>query len=477
MKYDVVIGLEVHSELKTQTKAFCGCKNEFGSMPNTNCCPVCLGLPGALPVVNKKSVEYAIKAGLAFNCSISNYTVFERKNYFYPDLSKAYQISQLEFPLCENGYVELLLEENNKKIRLNRIHMEEDAGKNLHDDFTNSSLVDFNRCGVPLIEIVTEPDLSSSDEAVEFLNQVKETLVYIEVSDGKMQEGSLRCDVNVSLKPKGSETLGNRTEMKNLNSFKAVKRAIEYEIKRQEKLLDDNKTIAQETRRWDDIEGKSYSLRTKEESQDYRYFPDKDLLPITVEDSYVEEVKSILPKLPNERRKEYTTNLNLPDYDAKVLTQNKEVANYFENCLQILNEPKRVSNFIMSHVLRLLKLENEEENNKINVTEKQLCDIINMAKAGEISSSGAKVLFEKCWETQKDPKVLCEDLGLKQVSDESELENIIKNIIKENPQAVTDYEGGNKRALTFFIGQVMKATKGKANPAVVNKILKEQLNR
>ncbi|MGD9900983.1 MAG: Asp-tRNA(Asn)/Glu-tRNA(Gln) amidotransferase subunit GatB [Spirochaetales bacterium] len=478
MKYDIVIGLEVHSELKTNTKAFCSCKNEFGGMPNINCCPVCLGLPGALPVANKTAVEYTIRAGLAFNSIINNEAIFERKNYFYPDLSKAYQISQLEKPICVGGSVEVELEDGTTKhVSLNRIHMEEDAGKNMHDDFLGISMVDFNRCGVPLIEIVSEPEIYSSDEAVRYLDQIRQTLIYIGVTDGKMQEGSLRCDVNVSLKEHGCKVLGNRTEMKNLNSFKAVKRAIDYEVERQASLLGEGKTIDQETRRWDDNLGKSFSMRNKENSNDYRYFPDRDLLPINITEEYIAEIKKHLPELPISRKKRYIDKLGLPEYDAKVLTNKKAISDFFEECLTIFNEPKAVSNFIMSHVLRVLKEDLDTENINIKITAQNLCAIIKMAKNAEINSSGAKTLFEAVWETGKDANDLVESLGLKQVSDEGQIEKIVLEIIDANPQAVIDYKAGNTRAITFFMGQVMKMTKGKANPGIVNKLIEEQLNK
>ncbi|MDD4211746.1 MAG: Asp-tRNA(Asn)/Glu-tRNA(Gln) amidotransferase subunit GatB [Clostridia bacterium] len=476
MKYDIVIGLEVHSELKTQTKAFCSCKNEFGGQPNTHCCPICLGLPGALPTTNKTALEYTIKAGLAFNCKINNQAVFERKNYFYPDLSKAYQISQLEKPSCVNGYVTIDTLSGEKNIRINNIHMEEDAGKNIHDDFAGVSLVDFNRCGVPLIEIVSEPDLSSADEAVSYLEQIKESLVYIGVTDGKMQEGSLRCDVNVSLKPEGSKILGNRTEMKNLNSFKAVKRAIDYEVERQAKILDNDGRITQETRRWDDAKEESTSMRGKENSQDYRYFADRDLMPIIVEDDYVLEIAKNMPMLPRARRQYYINKLSLPEYDANVLTQDKIVSDYFDECLKILNEPKLVSNFVMSNVLRLSKSNLTPDIIEIRITPENLCDIIIMANNNVIISSGAKTLFEECWNSSKTPKVLVKELGLEQVSDESELLKTVTDIIEANPQAVQDFKKGNKKAITFFMGQVMKATRGKANPEVIKKIINQQLN-
>jgi len=476
MKYDIVIGLEIHSELKTQTKAFCACKNEFGATPNTNCCPVCLGLPGALPTTNKTALEYTIKTGLAFHSHINEEAIFERKNYFYPDLSKAYQISQLEKPVCEGGYITIPTENGEKDIHLDNIHMEEDAGKNIHDELSMSSYVDFNRCGVPLIEIVSKPDLSSSDEAVSYLEQVRETLVALGVSDGKMQEGSLRCDVNVSIKPAGSPVLGRRTEMKNLNSFKAVKRAIDYEVSRQIKLVESGKEITQETRRWDDNLGESFAMRNKENSQDYRYFPDRDLLPVTISKEYVEELKQSLPMLPHEKRKYYVNELKLPEYDANVLTLNSDISNYFDACLNLLNEPKAISNFIMSHVLRVLK-ESLEENTKILVTPNNLCDIIKMTISGEISSSGAKTLFEACWETGKDANLLVDELHLKQINDESAFVAVIQELIDANKEAVQDYKNGNEKTLTFFMGQTMKATKGKANPNIVRKILLELLNK
>jgi aspartyl-tRNA(Asn)/glutamyl-tRNA(Gln) amidotransferase subunit B len=475
MKYDIVIGLEIHSELLTNTKAFCSCKNEFGGMPNTHTCPVCLGLPGALPVVNGKAIEFAIKAGLAFNCEINSEAIYERKNYFYPDLSKAYQISQLEKPICVGGVVKINTKNGEKQINLNRIHMEEDAGKNIHDSFLNKSLVDFNRCGVPLIEIVTEPEITSSEDAVLFLEEVRETLIYIDVSDGKMQEGSLRCDVNVSIKPKGREELGNRTEMKNLNSFKAVKRAIDYEVIRQTKLVDNGERIAQETRRWDDDKGEGYSMRTKENSNDYRYFPDADLLPIKITRDYVNEIKETIPRLASVRRKHYVNELKLPEYDAKVLTNDRAISDYFDKCLDFYNEPKAVSNFIMSHVLRLLK-DSDEESIVIPIKPSGLCDIIKLAKEGVISSSGAKTLFEAVWESGKEPNELVEELGLKQMNDEGTIEKIVDELIDNNPQVVEEYKAGNKRTMTFFIGQVMKQTRGKANPGVVSKLLNKKLN-
>ena len=479
--YDLVVGLEIHSELKTNTKAFCGCRNKFGSQPNTNCCPVCIGAPGALPVLNKKALEYAIMSGLALDCKISNYTVFERKNYFYPDLSKGYQISQLEHPLCINGKLDIKTNDNTEKtIRINRVHMEEDSGKNIHDNISNTSLIDYNRSSVPLIEIVTEPDISSSDEAVAFLEKIKESLVYIGVTDGKMQEGSLRCDINVSLKPKGSKNLGNRTEMKNLNSFKAVKRAIDTEAKRQAELLDKGENIPQETRRWDDLEGESYSLRSKETSQDYRYFPDPDLIPIKVTDEYVQSIKENMVELPSTRRQRYINKLGLPKYDAKVLTDRIDVSDFFESCLKILNKPKNVSNFIMSNVLRLLKEDEQEFDEKdvqIKIEPKQLCDIIMMLENEEINSTSAKTIFEKVWQDEGQPKELVDKLNLRQNNNTSELEGIIKEIVDSNPQVVSDYlKTKNDRVLKFFIGQVMKQTKGSANPKVATDLIKQYIS-
>ena len=470
MKYDTVIGLEVHCELKTKTKCFCGCKNNFGDEPNSNCCPVCLGFPGALPVLNKKAVEYAVIAGLAFNCSINNESVFERKNYFYPDLSKAYQISQLEKPLCVNGYVEINVDGKPKKIRLNRIHLEEDAGKLIHDGI-GGTVVDYNRGGVPLIEIVTEPDISSAEEAVAFLEALKNTIAYTGISDVKMEEGSLRCDVNLSVKPSDSVVLGTRTEMKNLNSFKAVYRAINYEQKRQIEEIEDGHKIVQETLRWDDNIGESKSMRSKEDSQDYRYFPDPDLLPVYISNEQIESLKNSIPKLPSELKQIYL-GYGLSDYDASLLVESKAISDYFNEVLSYVNEPKIVANFIINEVLRKLKECNE---NKMKAQE--LSELVTLVAKKEISATAGKQVFEKMWETGKSANALVEELGLKQVNNDDELLSYVVAAIQNNPQSVADYKSGKLSAIGFLVGQVMKASKGKANPQKVNEMLKAELEK
>lgn len=467
MEYDVVIGLEVHCELKTKTKCFCGCKNEFGSEPNSNCCPVCLGFPGALPVLNRTAVEYAIMAGLAFDCEINKYSVFERKNYFYPDLSKAYQISQLEYPLCINGKVNINVNGVKKVVRLNRIHLEEDAGKLVHDG-VHGTVVDYNRGGVPLIEIVTEPDISSADEAVAFLETLKNTISYTGISDVKMEEGSLRCDVNLSVKPKGSEKLGTRTEMKNLNSFKAVYRAICYEQRRQIEELEDGNKIIQETLRWDDSLGETKTMRSKEDSQDYRYFPDPDLLPVKISDAELEEIKNKLPVLPQKRFENYLE-LGLSEYDANLLVSNKTVSDFFEEVILKVNNAKLVANWIINEVLRVAI------DNKILVSSLNFAKLLNMVNSKEISSTAGKQVFEKIWNSNLDSEQVVENLGLKQISNTDELKNIVNEVVNNNPKSVADYKGGNVKAIGFLVGQVMKLSGGKANPQVVNTLLKEAL--
>lgn len=477
MDFEAVIGLEIHSELKTTTKNFCSCQNKFGASPNSKVCPVCLGLPGALPVPNKQAFLYCIKAGLSFECDINDVAIFERKNYFYPDLPKSYQISQLEKPICLGG--KIVFDDDagqEKSIRLNRIHLEEDAGKLVHDGMLNASLIDFNRCSVPLIEIVTEPDIRSSSEAVKVLETIKETLKYIEVSDCKMQEGSLRCDVNVSVREKGSNNLNNRTEMKNLSSFKAVQRAIDYEISRQIKLYESGKPVITQTLRWDDVLGENFGLRSKEGSNDYKYFPDPDLLKIKIDKEYVEEIKQNLARLPRVRRKEYTQTLGLPEYDAKVLTNDKKISDFFEEAIKKFNNPKQVSNFIMSDILRLMKQNelNLEENITISVD--NFVNLLKMLDRKEITRTTATTILENVFETNEDVNACAERLNLKISDNTEEVVEAVKEIIKNNPQAVADYKGGNQRTMTFFMGQVMKALKGKAKPDVVTKILKENLD-
>ena len=475
-EYKLTIGLEIHVELKTETKAFCRCKNQFGAPINTNTCPVCMGLPGAIPTINKKCVEYSIKAGLAFDCDINKVAIFERKNYFYPDLSKSYQISQLEKPFCINGKVRYKLGGEEKFTRLNNIHMEEDAGKNVHDTKLQKSFVDFNRCGVPLIEIVTEPDIHSADEAVATLMAIKETLVAIGVSDCKMQEGSLRCDVNLSVAPKDSEKLGTRTEMKNLNSFKAVHRAIEYEAKRQIEALERGETIHQITLKWDDNLGKNEPLRSKETSNDYRYFPDPDLLPVNVTNEFVEKIKLSMPELPYDRKNRYMQEYGLPKQDAETLTNSSIVTNFFEECLKLKNEPKVLCNWIATDIMRKLK-ESLDDEPQITISAKNFVELVDMFQNKEITINNARELLDRVWETDESVVKLAEELGLKQDNNEESVRQFVLEVIQNNPQAVADYKAGNERAMTFFVGQVMKLSKGKANPQTTRNILQEELNK
>lgn len=474
MSYLAVIGLEVHNELKTNSKVFCSCKNEFSLEPNINCCPVCTGMPGSLPVLNKQAVAYTVKAGLALNCDINTTPRWERKNYYYPDLPKAYQVSELEQPICLGGYLEINTENKLKKIRINHIHLEEDAGKLVHSSF-GGSLVDYNRGGVPLIEIVTEPDLSSADEALTFLEAMKALLKYIGISDVKMEQGSLRCDVNVSLHKQG-EPLGTRTEMKNLASFKAIHRAITCEIKRQNEILCSGGKVIQETRRWDDEEGRSYTMRTKEDAQDYRYFPEPDLVPVNISREFVRKAKETLPMLPKARAQKYVEQLKLPQYDAEILTSDKILADFFDECVLNFDNPKMISNWIMTEVMR----KNKEQNSEDIVLPLKADNFAKMLKLyadNIINQNAAKTMFEYMWDkdSQADPKTLIEKLNLGQISDEGELEKILSEIIKNNPEAADDLRNGNKKATAFFVGQAMKATKGKANPKTVNDLLEKLL--
>jgi aspartyl-tRNA(Asn)/glutamyl-tRNA(Gln) amidotransferase subunit B len=469
-----VIGLEVHSELSTKSKIYCGCTTEFGGEVNTHCCPICTGMPGTLPVLNEKVVEFAIKAGLAMNCEITKYSKQDRKNYFYPDLPKAYQVSQFDLPLCKNGYVDIEVDGKTKRIGITRIHIEEDAGKLMHDQWETGSLVDFNRCGVPLIEIVSEPDMRSAEEAKALLEKIKAILEYLEVSDCKMQEGSLRCDVNLSIRPFGQEKFGTRTEMKNLNSFRAIGRAIEGEEKRQRELIEDGGSVVQETRRWDDIKGSSYSMRSKEEAHDYRYFPEPDLAPIVTTDETIKKIKSELPELPDERRKRYIVEYSLPEYDAWLLTSSKVLAHYFEEAAKASGSPKMVSNWMMGDMMRILKERNLEYEN-IPFKPADLAELISLIEKGTISGTIAKTVFEDMFETGKNPSSIVQEKGLTQMSDEGELIAIVKEVLAQNTQSVEDLKAGKDRAFGFLVGQAMKATKGKANPQIINKILKELL--
>ncbi len=474
--YEIVMGLEVHAELSTKTKIFCSCPTEFGGEPNTHCCPVCMAMPGTLPVLNEKVVEYAIKAGISTNCEIARNSKNDRKNYFYPDLPKAYQISQFDMPLCEKGYVEIETEEGKKKIRLTRIHIEEDAGKLNHDEYGRGSLVDLNRAGVPLIEIVSEPDLRTAKEVESYLRKLKSILEYIEVSDCKMQEGSLRADVNVSVRKKGATEFGTRTEMKNMNSFKSIVRAIEYEADRQIDVLENGGKIDQETLRWDDVSGKTFSMRDKEDAQDYRYFPDPDLLAIKMNDEYIEEIRKNLPELPESRKKRYIEEIGLPEYDANLLTASKYLSNLFEGASAICNNPKAVSNWIMTDITKELN-ERELEPDQIPFTAEQLGNLVVLIDKGTISSSIAKKVLVELFENPKDPMKIVESKGWIQISDEGAIKEVVLKVLQNNAQSVADYKAGKDKALGFLVGQAMKETKGKANPGMLNKMFLEELNK
>lgn len=479
MNYEVVIGLEVHVELKTKTKIFCSCPNEFGSEPNTNVCPRCLGLPGTLPVLNEKVLEYAIKAGLALNCEIAEFSKFDRKNYFYPDLTKAYQISQFDLPICEHGYLDINVDGNHKRIGITRIHMEEDAGKLVHEGDTisvsDSSLVDYNRAGVPLIEIVSEPDMRSAEEAKAYLEKLKAYIEYTGVSDVKMEQGSLRCDANVSVRPFGQKEFGTRAEVKNLNSFRAVQKAIEYEVERQIELIEDGGKVVQETRTWDDAQGITLSLRGKEEANDYRYFPDPDLTPLIISRDYVEEIRKTIPELPDVKKERLISEMGLPEYDAGVITSSKGLAVFFDETVAIYPDAKKVCNWLMVEFCRLLNSESVEIENS-QVKPEKLAALLKLVDDGKISGKIAKTVFEEMFISGKDPEAIVEEKGLVQISDEGTLGAMIDKIIAENPKSVEDYKSGNKKALGFFVGKIMKETQGQANPGMVNKMLTERLD-
>ena len=474
--YEIVIGLEVHSELSTKTKIFCSCSTEFGGEPNSHCCPICMAMPGTLPVLNKKVVEYAIKAGLATNCTIARFSKNDRKNYFYPDLPKAYQISQYDMPLCTKGYVEIETENGPKKIGLTRIHIEEDAGKLNHDEYGRGSLVDLNRAGVPLIEIVSEPDLRSAEEVDSYLKKLKSILEYIEVSDCKMQEGSFRADVNVSVRKKGEEKLGTRTEMKNMNSFRSITRAIEYETIRQIEILEQGGKIEQETLRWDEISGKTFSMRDKEDAQDYRYFPEPDLAIINVSDEMIDSIKKTLPEMPEVRYKKYVEEYKLPEYDSKILTSSKYLSDLFEKATKICNNPKSVSNWIMTEVTRILN-EEEKEPSQIPFTAEQLGKLILLIDKGTVSSKIAKKVLEELFKNPQDPENIIKEKGLTQISDEGAIKEVVQKILEANPQSIADFKAGKNKALAFLVGQAMKETKGKANPQMLNKMFLDELNK
>jgi len=473
--YEVVIGLEVHSELSTRTKIFCSCSTEFGGEPNTHCCPVCMAMPGALPVLNKKVVEYAIKAGLATNCEITRFSKNDRKNYFYPDLPKSYQISQYDMPLCTEGYVEIETKNGPKKIGLVRIHIEEDAGKLNHSEYSVGSLVDLNRAGVPLIEIVSKPDLRSVEEVDSYLKKLKSILEYIEVSDCKMQEGSLRADVNVSVRKKG-EPFGTRTEMKNMNSFRSITRAIEYEAERQIEVIEQGGKIEQETLRWDEISGKTFSMREKENANDYRYFPDPDLAIINISDEMINEIKNTLPEMPESRKERYIKEFKLPEYDSNILTASKYLSDLFEKANKICNNPKAVSNWIMTDITRILN-EQAKEPNEIPFAAEHLGSLIVLIDKGTISSKIAKQVLEELFENPKNPEEIIKEKGWIQISDEGEIKEVVLKILEANPQSIADYKAGRDRALGFLVGQAMKETRGKANPQMLNRMFLEELNK
>lgn len=474
MKFDTVIGLEVHAELSTKTKIFCSCTTEFGGAANTHTCPVCLGLPGTLPVLNERVVEYCIRAGLALNCSIAEFSKMDRKNYFYPDLPKAYQISQYDLPLCRDGFLML---DSGKIIRINRIHIEEDAGKLCHSaELARYSLVDYNRAGVPLIEIVSAPDISTPEEAVEYLEKLRRILEYLEISDCKMEEGSLRCDVNISLKPAGAEKLGTKTELKNMNSFKALGRALAYEIKRQSELLAEGKAVTQETRKWDETKQRTLPMRSKEETHDYRYFPEPDLIPIELDRDYVAKIAESLPELPEEKRRRFIEDFGLPEYDADLITGSKQLADFFEAVNERYYNPKAASNLIMGELLRLMG-EKELKLKDIPVKPDYLGDLLKLIDLEEISFSMGKKVFERMFLTGAPPEKVIKAEGFRQISDESELLTVINKVIKDNPQSVQDYLGGKEKAAGFLVGQIMRETKGQANPKAIKKLIIEELEK
>ena len=475
MKYETVIGLEVHAQLQTNTKIFCGCETKFGEEPNTRTCPVCIGMPGVLPVINHRAVEYSIKTGLATHCTISSSSRFARKNYFYPDLPKGYQISQYELPLCEHGYVEIVVDGKPKRIGITRIHLEEDAGKNLHQAAGNASLVDLNRAGTPLMEIVSEPDIASSEEASEYLKNLRSILRYIEVSDADMEKGNFRCDANVSIRPAGSKELGTRTEIKNVNSFKFVQKALEYEIKRQAKLLDGGERVVQETRLFDSEKGVTFSMRSKEEAHDYRYFPEPDLVPVMIARGEIENIRKTIPELPDAKRARFAIEYAIPEYDADMLTQSRALAAYFEAAVKGSGKSKIVSNWIMGELTRLLNA-NGVEIEACPVSPERLAGMITMIDEGVISTKMAKTVFEEMYTTGKDAATIVKEKGLVQVSDTGAIEAIIDDVIQANPAQTKEYRAGKEKLFGFFVGQVMKASKGKANPDMVNQLLKKKLN-
>ena len=476
MEYEVVIGLETHAELATITKLFCGCSTKFGAEPNTHVCPICLGMPGVLPVMNKKAFEYALKAAVALDCEINRFTNFDRKSYYYPDLPKNYQISQNYYNLGVDGYMNMSVNGTMKKVRIHNVHLEEEAGKLIHPEETGAdySLVDFNRAGVPLLEIVSYPDMRNVDEVENYMQTLRKILLYTEISDCKMQEGSLRFEASISLRKKGSEKLGDRVEIKNLNSMKSVIKAIEYEAMRQSELLDRGETIDRETRLWDEVGEKSQRMRSKEESQDYRYFPEPDLLPVMIDEKWLSEVKNSIPELPLARKQRFIEACKLSDYDASILTEEKVLADFFEDCVKILDRPKAFSNWIINDLLREVKDRKLDVSN-LPIKPRQLAALVEIIEKGTISSTIAKEVFSEMIQTGKEPQKIIEEKGMAQISDEGLIESVVDRVIANNPNVIEDYKKGKKSALAFLVGQVMKETKGKANPKMVNELLTKKV--
>jgi aspartyl-tRNA(Asn)/glutamyl-tRNA(Gln) amidotransferase subunit B len=476
MKYEAVIGLEVHAQMLTNTKIFCGCSTKFGSEPNTQTCPVCIGMPGVLPVLNRKAIEFAVKTGIATNCTVSVYSRFARKNYFYPDLPKGYQISQYELPICEHGYLEIVVDGNTKKIGITRIHMEEDAGKNIHESGGSFSFVDLNRAGVPLMEIVSEPEIGSPREAVEYMKKLRTILRYLGVCDGNMEQGSLRCDANISVRPVGQKEFGTRAEVKNINSFRFVEKALDYEIKRQIKILDDGGKIIQETRLWDSSRGITESMRGKEEAHDYRYFPEPDLVPIIVDQKWIDIIKTSLPELPDIKRERFVSEYGLPANDADILTSDKSTAEFFEEAVKKGADPKNTSNWIMTGVFNYIKEHGKENINETLLKPIHLVSLSGLVETAIVSGTMAKgtILYEML-DTGKMPEEIIKEKGLVQISDSGEIEKVIDDVIAKNPAEVERFKAGEEKLTGFFVGQVMKITKGKANPQIVNELLKKKL--
>ena len=476
MEWEIVMGLEVHTELATKTKIFCGCSTAFGSEPNTHVCEICSGMPGTLPLLNERVVEFAVRTGLATNCKITQKTKFDRKNYFYPDLPKAYQISQLYLPICRNGYIEVKGENGEpKKIGIHEIHMEEDAGKLIHDEFEDCTLVDYNRCGVPLLEIVSEPDFRSADEVIEYLEKLRAILQFTGVSDCKMQEGSLRADVNLSVRPKGQKEFGTRTEMKNLNSFHAIARAIAYESRRQIDLLEDGEAVVQETRRWDDNKGYSYAMRSKEDAQDYKYFPEPDLPPIEISDARIEEIRESMPELPEQKKQRYREALGLPEYDTEILTGSMAFVTLFEEAVKLCDSPKDVANWIMGEVMKLLN-DTGTLPEDMTLAPEKLAVVIQMVKSGKINRGTGKTVLEKVFTDDVDPESYVQENNLAQITDLGAIRPVLEEVIAANEKSVSEYKAGKTQAMGYIMGQAMRALKGKAPAQEVQKLLHELLD-